>query len=140
MSTRCQVRVISEGMYSAGGVTLYHHCDGYPSGMLPLFAEAFAKFGKGWEAGREGKVAAFLCAADPGGFEPEAGHDLHGDIEYYYKLFAVNKHGGSTMERPRWEVEVYQAGSMKLLHPRCDVTLLADKGRAIEESERDEDE
>ena len=114
MSTRCQVQVIQEGLSDlAGGewedkVTLYHHSDGYPSYMLPKIKEAFDKYGVGWEAGRAGKVASFLCAVDPGEFEPEDSHELHDDIEYYYVLHVVNSQGGSMAEQPQWLVTVYK--------------------------------
>jgi hypothetical protein len=114
MSTRCQVQVIQEGIWSEK-ITLYHHCDGYPDNILPIIQQAYdigvtkdsgAKLGL-WELGRAGKVASLLCAADPGQFEPEAGHELHGDIEYYYRLYAVNKQGGSLAENPAWEIEIF---------------------------------
>jgi hypothetical protein len=114
MSTRCQVRVIAEGLgEGAESVTLYHHSDGYPSNMLPLIREGYQQvLKKGdyylWQGGRPGKVAGFLCAADPGGFEPEEGHELHGDIEWYYVLRVINKTGGSMAEKPEWVVDVYE--------------------------------
>jgi len=87
MGTRCQVKVTQEGMkYIDGGkikeaVTLYHHFDGYLSNMVPLFIKAYGigrvpKFSYGdlyeeaWRLGCIGKAASFLCAADPGAFEP----------------------------------------------------------------------
>ena len=106
MSTRCQVQVIQEGLTWDGKVTLYHHCDGYPTNILPLIRSAFGA-GSGWQLGRAGKAAGFLCASDPGSFEPEEGHDLHGDIEYYYKVYLKNTGRGSLVENPIWEVEVY---------------------------------
>jgi len=125
MSTRCQVKVVGEGLpWQAESVTLYHHSDGYPSYMLPLIREGYqqvlkknkeAKESFGytrdvylWEGGRPGKAAAFLCAADPGGFEPEASHDLHSDIEWYYVVTVVNKSGGASGEKPEWKVDVYR--------------------------------
>lgn len=115
MSTRCQVTVMQEGMRGwEERVTLYHHFDGYPEGMLPLFKKAF-EIGMtpkgdwhqpGCELGRVGKVASFLCAADPGGFEPEEGHALHGDIEFFYRLWCVNHRGGTVGDQPTWDVEV----------------------------------
>jgi len=106
MSTRCQVHVVCEGVGWTEACTLYHHFDGYPSNIVPLIAKAFELSGKGWEAGRAGKAASFLCAADPGGFEPEEGHELHGDIEFYYVVHLVNKHHGCVGDKPAWEVEV----------------------------------
>ena len=128
MSTRAQVLVIQEEL---GGwedkVLLYHHTDGYPEYMLPLLAKARSMAG-GREAGGAGKVASFLCAADPGVFEPEAGFALHGDIEYLYRLYVANMAGGSMAENPRWEVEVLVPGEgfwdnpdlehMRILTPR----------------------
>ena len=125
MSTRSQVKVIGEGLgEGAETVTLYHHSDGYPSNMLPVIREGYQQVlkknnkakrsfgGTGdyflWEGGRPGKAAGFLCAADPGGFEPEEGHELHGDIEWYYVLRVINKTGGSMGEKPEWVVDVYE--------------------------------
>lgn len=102
MSTRCQVRVMNaDGKDTGEDVTLYHHTDGYPEYMLPKMAEAWEEFStdERWMLGRPGKVASFLCAVDPRAFEPEAGHELHGDIEYYYKLYA---------EEEGWGVEVFE--------------------------------
>lgn len=112
MSTRCQVKVIQEGVGWKKEVTLYHHTDGYPEHMIPCIHKAMGyedEYCKGmnWEKGRAGKVASFLCWSDPGTFEPEEGHNLHGDIEYYYKLYCVNSYQGSSKENPKWEVEVY---------------------------------
>ena len=109
MSTRCQVVVIQEGLGWDEKVTLYHHSDGYPSNIIPLIKKAFeykGEYTNGWEKGRAGKVSSFLCWADPGAFEPEDGHELHGDIEYLYRLFVVNQNMGSIGESPRWEVEI----------------------------------
>lgn len=107
MSTRCQVHVVeNDGNQPWERLTLYHHCDGYASNMLPLIASAFKARTKGWEGGRAGKVASFLCAADPGQFEPEPGHELHGDIEWYYRLWVKEHH--DVEGRPiTWEIEVF---------------------------------
>lgn len=123
MSTRCQVKVTQEGMGDwKDEITLYHHCDGYPTNMLALFKEAWDiatkqnqrwnkdTVGPGWEAGRAGKVASFICASDPGQFEPEAGHELHSDIEWYYVLSAVNEKSGSVDDNPVWKIKVYIPG------------------------------
>lgn len=106
MSTRCQVKVI-EGDGHWQQVTLYHHCDGYPPNMLPLIHKAYKLLGGGWRAGRAGTIAAHLCAVDPTGFDPEAGHDLHGDIEYYYTITPSNN-DKSIMANPLWNVAVYK--------------------------------
>ena len=107
MSTRCQVKVVQRGLGWEEAVTLYHHYDGYPSNMLELFEKAYKDFGRGYEAGRAGKVASFLCAIDPGVFEPEEGHELHGDIEYYYLIEAHNVKSGTIDDQPYWNVTVY---------------------------------
>lgn len=119
MSTRCQVQVVETGVNFGEKVTLYHHTDGYPSNIILLIKKCYTKFSKPkkyafgkvcrkWELGRPGKVASFLCAIDPGVFEPEEGHDLHGDIEYYYVLTAVNTKGGCTTEVPIWNIEIFK--------------------------------
>jgi len=118
MSTRCQVKVKQEGLTWDEEITLYHHTDGYPQYMLPVFWKAYNYKDdytntNGWQKGRAGKVASFLCWADPGVFEPEDSHQLHGDIEYYYILYVVNPNGGSIAENPRWEVEIYQPKDFK---------------------------
>lgn len=108
MSTRCQVKVTQSGIsLNDQAVTLYHHCDGYPTNMLPLIQSAYDLGHRGWELGRTGKSASFLCASDPGSFEPEAGHELHGDIEWYYVVQCVNSKGGTIDEVPSWNVFVY---------------------------------
>lgn len=123
MSTRCQVQVVQEGLNWSESVTLYHHHDGYPSNMVSMIAKTYEQFSQPrdigtdkpldekWMLGRAGHVAAFLCAVDPFEFEPEDGHDLHGDIEYYYRLYIVNTQRGSTAEEPAWELEIYTSHS-----------------------------
>ena len=110
MSTRCQVKVLAGGTcagHEKQAVTLYHHCDGYPTNMLSLMLSAFAP---DWEHERPGKAASFLCAVDPGEFEPEEGHELHSDIEWYYVLYVTAK---------QWAVQVFECG----IHVQGDVTL-----------------
>jgi len=51
--------------------------------------------------GRAGHAAGYLCGADPSGFEPEEGHELHGDIEWYYRLWVIEDNADCP-----WEVEV----------------------------------
>jgi hypothetical protein len=131
MSTRCQTKVI-EGQTDSSqqyneDITLYHHCDGYPEWMVPLFWKAYL-FGitpfvpvwkkdepaaaptdaYQWQAFRGGYAASMLCHIDPRGFQPENSHELHGDIEWYYKLYV----GGKTVkgqEQRQWELEIYKA-------------------------------
>ena len=144
MSTRCQVRVKSEGLSWKEERWLYHHHDGYPENMVPLIEQArnliHDKYIKGMENeengknyysymnGRAGKVSSFLCAVDPIGFEPEGVGDEHGDIEYLYKLFLVNKDSGSFGSKPVWEMEVENGfgDDMKPLFPRTEVSKLAE--------------
>lgn len=111
MSTRCQVKVIQEGLDWQEERTLYHHWDGYPENMIPLFKKAFdfkQQYHEDWEKGRAGKVASLLCWADPASFEPEDNTETHCDIDYFYKLFCTNKEQGSMGENPTWEIAIYQ--------------------------------
>ena len=86
-------------------ITLYHHWDGYPSNMMPLIREAWEKWGQGWEGARVGKVAGMLCASDPAGYEPEDGHTLHADIEYFYEIDCKDTMHSNT--KPKWKVTAY---------------------------------
>jgi hypothetical protein len=131
MSTRCQVQVIQDGLEWEEKVTLYHHTDGYPENMIPLIHEAFTK-ASGWEGGRAGKAASYLCAADPGTMEPEAGHELHGDIEYLYHVYCTNSKNGSLAESARWEVEIYKPKNGFWDHSVIDNMKLIDKRQDIE--------
>ena len=106
MATRCQVQVVDE-KNAEDKVTLYHHWDGYPENMIPLITKAYDEYAKGWEGGRVGKVASMLCAVDPMQFEPEAGHDLHGDIEFLYKVIVKNPEGMHVGSKPSWDVETW---------------------------------
>lgn len=108
MSTRCQVRIRETGLAWSGKEerTLYHHTDGYPEFILPLIEEAYQKYGQDWRGGRAGKVASFLCAVDPGVFEPEEAHHLHGDIKYYYLLDVINEIKGCIAEKPKWNITI----------------------------------
>ena len=128
MSTRSQVQVRCKPNNFAAGhegqrITLYHHTDGYPSYMLPKILSAYrdgperqwresdaslaewvafwapdGSFDR-WQYERPGKAAGFLCATDPGIFEPEDSHDLHSDIEYYYIVYVA---------ADGWDVEVQE--------------------------------
>jgi len=110
MSTRCQVKVVQEGLDWGQEITLYHHTNGYPENMIPTIARAFGYKGKyeheEWIKGRAGKVASLLCWANPGVFEPEDGHKLHFDIDYYYIVHCDNQ--GSIREMPIWIIDVYE--------------------------------
>ena len=114
MSTICQIIVEQEGLKVFKDEKpweetrmLYHHFDGYPQNIIPLLVKAFIISEGGWEAGRAGKVASYLCSADPGNFEPEDEKSLQGDIEFFYLLRVTNKKGGVVVESPEWEVDVY---------------------------------
>ena len=137
MSTRCQVQV----RHGDEQITLYHHTDGYPSYMLPLFGKAYELSGKGWQAGRVGKIASFLCAADPGVFEPEEGAKLHGDIEWYYRIEPTGEtHIGAC---PLWHITVYDVqgwGEAQTLVKVGGRWTLADAVRMAEEIEAMADE
>src|SRR5258705_11745476 len=103
MSTRCQVEVKASGLpWEAETVVLYHHCDGYPTGMLPIIEAAYTlattpgkhSINYAWQAGRPGKAAAYLCASDPSGFDVESSTDLHSDIEWFYSIECQTPNGG----------------------------------------------
>lgn len=121
MSTRCQVKVIGEGI-NPDELTLYHHTDGYPEYMIPLLTKAHGYehpdgYDMSWTKERAGKVASLLCWADPAVFEPESSHELHGDIEFYYKLYC-----GKSEE---WEIEILDPDeSMKVVEPRTPLSEL----------------
>ena len=148
MSTRCQVKVTTtypDDSYTQS-ITLYHHTDGYPSGILPLIYKAFqyenptdAEYGYNneWTKGRAGKIASYLCWADPGEFEPEDSHALHGDIEYYYTIKAESKNKDIV-----WMVQVFETpfdcpdeAHMKSLYPPTDIRELIKVDPKVWESE-----
>ena len=139
MSTRCQVKVVQEGLSWEQAVTLYHHCDGYPSNMVPLIqrahteaCEALPEPHQRCALGRAGKVAAQLCATEPDGFEPEEGHELHGDIEFYYVVTLLNTKGGTLAEEPTWLLTVYE-DPPTLKRALCDrAPLMTVDGDALE--------
>jgi hypothetical protein len=153
MSTRCQVQVIGENADDSM-VTLYHHTDGYPSYMVPLIAKAYRHaikpsprgYPRAWQAAQVGKAAGELCWADPGTMEPEAGHELHGDIEYLYRVYVSG--GMHIGVIGKWEVEILipnesrvwtewtgqpTVQDMELLTPRTEVLKLS---RSILRAER----
>ncbi len=115
MSTRCQVQVIQEGECREQRITLYHHWDGYPENIIPLIYKAYCyeenpssvsknTFKTDWRKARAGKVASLLCWADPAEFEPEQGHRLHADIQYYYRLYCSRSR---SKKKLIWEVEIF---------------------------------
>ena len=131
MSTRCQVKVIAgkeKSLCFDENVTLYHHSDGYPGYMLELIGKAwtfgnrisldhkrrFQEFSPkkpmdnpyAYQLDRPGYVGSFLCHVDPHGFMIEAGHDLHGDIEWYYVIDV-----GIKTHDEEWKISVYAAHS-----------------------------
>lgn len=109
MATRCQVKITQRDMPIGidPSITLYHHFDGYPDNMIPLFKMAKGLIKEKWEGGRVGKVAGYLCAADPGQFEAESTHQLRGDIEWYYEIDIVNIIG----DDPKWLLRVTDINS-----------------------------
>ena len=131
MSTRCQVRILAgnkedNGQFSED-VTLYHHFDGVSECMVPLFWQAY-QFGitpfipdwrkdepnaeptdaYQWQTFRGGYAASYLCHIDPRGFWPESGFELHGDIEWYYKLYVAGKKVKG-QDQMQWALEIYKA-------------------------------
>jgi len=150
MSTRCQVQVIQEGLEWDQKIMLYHHTDGYPSNMIKVIKKAYEHrrepFWKGdsdtfesWRKGRAGKVASYLCWADPGVFEPEDNHRLHSDIEYFYRLYCINDKNNVS-----WEVEIFTSHNiyteplMENLCPLLPRTPLEDiDGEEVEERENE---
>ena len=122
MSTRANVRITSEGLGGWEEVQLYRHCDGYPTSVLPSLAKAFEWSGGGWEAGRPAKAAAFIIAAnyeparEQNGvrylpytpYEPDTDLQLHGDIEWLYRVVVITHSRFYTDRGPTWEVEVYK--------------------------------
>lgn len=114
MSTRSQVHIIGcgEGGGNDANIMLYHHCDGYPTYMVPTIQKALKEVNKphklgdveyndGWKGGRPGKAASFLCASDPGGYEVENHQELHGDIEFLYILRVSSDQKGAN-----WVVQI----------------------------------
>jgi hypothetical protein len=138
MSTRCQVKV-TDGEKS---ITLYHHSDGYCEHILDDIRKALScMMGNDdtkWRSGRAGYVASHLCHVHPAGFQPEEGHDLHGDIEFYYVLHVNPKDNPQS-----WEIEVFQPNdafwnkrtkkNMDVLHARQSVesVLLQYSGKMV---------
>jgi len=108
MSTRCQVTVIAENAPDEA-ITLYHHTDGYPSYMVPCIAHAYALYRETDSriSPRAGIAASWLCAADPGTFEIEAGRPKHGDLAFAYEIYLG--------ESPRDEWEIAE-----IMHYRMD--------------------
>jgi len=91
--------------------------------MLPLIASGYKEV---WQAARVGKAASMLCAADPTGFVMEQGHDLHGDIDYYY---VVNVTTGG------WTVTAYRlnyGGDMSAICTDMPVKEAAKQADSIE--------
>lgn len=103
MSTRCQVKIHGPKGKEKDAVTLYHHCDGYPTYMLPTIFRGYAP---DWKHGRIGKAASFIVAADPEEYEIEEGHALHGDIEWYYTIEVVSEQHVNAI--PTWKVTVHK--------------------------------
>ena len=156
MSTRTNIRITSEGLGGWNEVQLYRHCDGYPSSVLPSLAKAYQWSGGNWEAGRPEKVAAFIIAAnyepahDAHGshyepdvpYEPDPDLQLHGDIDWLYRVIAITHAPTYTDLGPTWEVEVYKPTRKFWDEPsfencrlikRGEVTQIAKQAKAIEQ-------
>ena len=104
MSTRCQVKIKEFGIDDPKeSFTLYHHWDGYPTAMIPLIAKAYKPE---WKHGRVGKVVSFVMAEEPEGYEMEQGHELHGDIDWYYVLEVKSEAHMAAI--PEWTLNVYK--------------------------------
>lgn len=82
MSTRCQVQIINDA--GEPQQSLYRHCDGYPSNMVPLLQIAAARASESGTGNYNAKHE--VIATDPQGFEDLAYHELHGDLEYLYHI------------------------------------------------------
>jgi hypothetical protein len=128
MSTRCQVKVTGKDINNADSHTLYHHCDGYPSAMLPLIASAYTN---DWQAGRIGKAAAMIVSADPTGYELQQGHSLHGDIEFYYVVDVTDGNWCVCAYSVPWECD-----SISCMTKLCDLPVkeAAEQAEAIEKA------
>jgi len=131
MSTRCQIQVVEDDDLK---ITLYRHCDGYPSSIVPYIQDTFKEHGAHWEAGRAGKVASFLCEQNPGGTEPEEGHALHGDIEFYYRVHLNSPDGQHVSSKPTWDLEIFDGDGVGVYVPRTPVMEL--DGEKIQEDLR----
>ena len=131
MSTRCQTKVIEGQKESINmhneDITLYHHSNGCPKWMVPLFCRAY-RYGitpfvpdwnkdnpkaeptdaYKWQTFRAGYAASMLCHIDPRGFQPEKSHQLHVDIAWYYKLYISGKKVKG-QKQSQWEIEIYKA-------------------------------
>ena len=119
MSTRCQLKVT--GGINRESLTLYHHCDGYPDHILEDIITTYNRVAKSWVGHRAGKVAAFLCETHPAGFEPEEGHELHGDIAFYYLVEIATDN-----TTPPWVIKVHTVALTP--HPGKLTPLLAFEG------------
>jgi len=110
MPTRCQVHVTGFAQ-NEPPISLYHHCDGYPENMVPLLQDARIKASTNWKNGCAGRlvllhphrVASFIVAIDPGGYDIELSPALHSDIEYLYQLIVQNHHYS---KEPTWKLRI----------------------------------
>jgi len=106
MSTRCQVQVIDRERRK---ITLYHHHDGYPSYMVPTIHAAYQLIkGMGLNSSSLSGAVSGLCFVDPAEFEVEDGHELHGDIRFYYRIYCSPLEKSDKHPVDRWELEVFQ--------------------------------
>ena len=144
MSTRANIRITDEVNWR-DEVQLYRHCDGYPTAVLPALAKAYQLSGGNWEAGRTGKVAAYICVAgyEKGyiAFEPENHLRLHRDVEWVYRVVLLNHENGKHLDQPMWQVDVYRPAkefwndpsfAHLVLWGRGDVVFMAKHAQEVE--------
>lgn len=100
MSTRAQI------VFEDGTAIVYRHCDGYPTGMLPVLLPVVRA-----NQGARGhdpeylaaRVIAALCAATPGESGIGVSAEIHGDIAYLYVVRADGRiqviHNGRALDK-----------------------------------------
>ena len=145
MSTRANIRITSEGLGWKEEVQLYRHCDGYPTSVLPSLTKAYQWSGGSegnWEAGRPAKAAAFIIAAnyestrEQNGvsyppytpYEPDTNLQLHGDVDWVYRVIVITHSRFYTDRGPMWEVEVYKPTAEFYNEPSFENCILIDRG------------
>lgn len=89
MSTRCNIRFIREETNETLSI-LYHHYDGYPSGvgtdLLTRIGKMAAEAGNAWKKNQVSYLEFLNSLLKDTGDEYEQTDQLHGDIEYLYTI------------------------------------------------------